>query len=241
MKEMVQEISEMAVFEFLIIGILLFLALRLVQKGLTVYTLKKQINPYIRRLFPIIEFSVWMGFLIWGARHVFQTGIAGSIALLVLIVGILTWAGSFVVKDWIAGVVFKAEDRYRVDDIVCFHNTRGRLKHLGYRSLTIETDDGSTVEIPYSALVRESAIEKIPRESACAMFKLPVPSQMPFPDARQRLRAVAMSAPWSSLNRSPNIRLVEREETHYTVEVAAYLIDQRYAPHVEAYVKQHFK
>ncbi len=240
MKELFNGISELAVLEFLLIGISLFLGLRLVQKGLNVYMSKKQANPVINRIFPIFEFVIWIGFLIWGAKQIFQTGIAGSIVLLVLLVGIFAWAGSFVVRDWIAGVVFKAEDRCRIGDIVSFQNIRGRLTNLGYRALTIENSDGSTVEIPYSAFVRESAIEKIPRETACCVFKLLVPVLGPFPEVCRQLETVVMCTPWTSIIHKPCIRVIEHQESHYLVEVAAHMIDQQYAPEVEAYVTQYF-
>jgi small-conductance mechanosensitive channel len=240
MKELFHDISEIRVLEFLLICILLFIGLRIIQKGLTVYMSRKQVNPIFNRFFPIVEFAVWIMFLIWGAKQIFQTGIAGSILLLMLMVGILTWAGGFVIRDWITGVVFKAEDRYRVGDIVSFQNTRGRLTNLGYRSLVIETADGRTIEIPYNALVRESAIEKIPGEAACAKFQLSVPAQEPFPEVRQEIQTITLCAPWSSIARKSHVRLIEREETHCTVEVTAFLIDQAYAPEVEMYVRQHF-
>ena len=240
MKELFHDISELTVLKFLLVGILLFICLRIVQKALNVYMSKKSVNPIINRFFPIVEFSVWILFLTWGAKQIFQTGITGSIVLLVMMLGIFIWAGSFVVRDWIAGVIFKAEDRYRVNDIVSFQNTRGRLTKMGYRSLTIETSDGSNVEIPYSALVRESAIEKIPSESACCAFKLIVPVQEPLPEVQQKLQTVALCAPWSSIIRKPHIQVIERQESHYIVEVAAYMVDQIYAAEIEAYVKKHF-
>jgi len=104
----------------------------------------------------------------------------------------------------------------------------------------VETSDGRTVEIPYNSLVRESTIEKIPRETACAMFSLSVPAQEPFPEIQQQLQVVALCAPWTSITRKPNIRIIERQEGHYLVEVAAHLIDQAFAPEVEAYVTHHF-
>jgi len=241
MKDLFREISELTVLELLLIAIFLFLVLRIVQKGLSIYMRKKKVNPIINRFYPIVEFAIWIIFLTWGAKQIFQTGIAGSILLVVLMVGILTWAGSFVVRDWIAGVVFKAEDRYRVDDIVSFQNTRGRLTRLGYRSLTIETPDGKNIEIPYSTLVRENTIEKTPRETACSMFNLPVPSKIPFTEVQQKIQNIALCAPWSSIIKKPNIRILERQEKNYTIEVAAFIIDQIYAPEVEAYVKQHLE
>ncbi|RJP92446.1 MAG: mechanosensitive ion channel family protein [Desulfobacteraceae bacterium] len=240
MKELFLKISEQTVLDFLLVAVLLFVILRIVHQGLKVNMRNKKANPIFNRFFPLFEFTVWTVFLIWGAKQIFQTGTAGSIILVVMMMGVLTWAGSFVVRDWIAGVVFKAEDRYRIDDIVSFQNTRGRLTNLGYRSLMVETSDGRTVEIPYSSLVRESTIEKIPRETACAMFRLSVPAQEPFTEIQQQLQAIALCAPWTSITRKPHIRIIERQESHYLVEVAAHLIDQTFAPEAEAYVTHYF-
>lgn len=240
MKEAFLHISEQNIIEFLLIGILLFVGLRIVQKGLKRFTGGKTANSVFNRFFPIFEFTLWVFFLMLGARQIFPAGIVGSALLLAALMGLFAWAGSFVVRDWIAGIIFKTEDRYRVDDIVNFQNTRGRLMDLGYRSLTIEASDGRTVEIPYSALAREGAIEKIPRETACAVFTISVPIKEPFPEIQHQIQTVALCAPWTSFTRKPCIRIIERLESCYIVEVAAHMIDQRYAPEVEAYLSRHF-
>lgn len=241
MIELFHDISELMVIEILAAGLAVFLALGVIQKVLDLYMARRQVNLIINRFYPIVEFAVWIVFLMWGAKQIFQTGIAGSIILLVLLVGLLAWTGSFVVRDWIAGVVFKAEDRYRLDDMVIFRNTRGRLTHLGYRSLTIDTATGSTVEIPYSALVGENVMEKYSRKTASATFKLILSAQEPFSEIQQKIQTVAMCAPWSSIVHKPQVRLIEQQDDHYTVGVDVYMLDQQYAPEVEAFVRDHMQ
>lgn len=238
MKDFFYGISEVGILKFLVIGMALFLGLRLIKKGLYFYMRKKQVNPVLNRFYPIVEFVVWIMFLIWGAKQVFQAGMAGSMLLLVFMLGVFTWAGSFIFKDWIAGVIFKAEDRYRIDDTVCFRDTRGRLIRMGYRSLTIETVTGAVVEIPYSALVKESAIHKIPREVACCSFEISVPAKISPPNVLHQLRTIVMSAPWSAITRQPQIRVLDQLDQDYKIEVVVYLVDSRYAPDIEAYVKR---
>ncbi|MBU1168520.1 MAG: mechanosensitive ion channel [Proteobacteria bacterium] len=239
MIELFHDISELTVIEILAAGMGLFIGLRLIQKGLHVLVAREQVNPMINRVFPIVEFSVWIVFLMWGAKLIFQTGIAGTMVLLVLMVGLLAWTGSFVVRDWIAGVVFKAEDRYRLNDKVSFRNVHGRLTYLGYRSLTIETPGGSHVEIPYSALVKESVMEKFPGKSASATFRLTLTSQESFPEVQKKIQTIVLCAPWSSIVHKPQIRLAEHQGDQYSVDVDAYLLDQACAPDLEAYVRGH--
>jgi small-conductance mechanosensitive channel len=235
---MIHDISELMVFEFLIAGIFVFVGIRIVKKGLDMALGRRQVDPLIARFFPLAEFSVWIVFILWGAKKIFQTGITGSIVLLVFVAGILAWTGSFVIRDWIAGVVFRAEDSYHPGDSVGFGETRGRLTHLGYRSLTLERVDGNAVEIPYSALVREHAIEKFSREKAGTTFRLTVPDREPFRTVQQKIQTVVLCAPWSSILHKPGIRLADHRDHHYTVEVTAYLVDLSYAKDVEVYVKR---
>lgn len=238
MKEIFTDISAPHVLQLLLMGVLLFLGLRLIRKGVYVYIRTKQANPVINRFFPLFEFFVWIIFLVLLTKQIFKAGMAESIILIVLPMGILMWAGSFVIRDWMAGIVFKAEDRYRIGDIVCFKDTRGSLTDLGYRSLTLETADGILIEIPYSTLVRESTMQKISREIPTCTFQLEIPAQRTFPEVQQFLNRVVMCAPWCSLNRKPTIRMVNTQENKYLIEITSYIIDSVYAAETEAYVKQ---
>ncbi|BCS95288.1 hypothetical protein DSLASN_09200 [Desulfoluna limicola] len=239
MRAWFDDMSELLVLEILLAGVVLFLVLRIVQRGLGVWVIRRQGSPALLRFYPVVEVAVWVMFLSWAVRQIFQPGVAGSVALLVLMVGLFAWAGSFVVRDWFAGVVFKAEETYRLGDLLGVKGVRGRLKHMGYRSLTLEAADGLRVIIPYSAFVKERAVEAFPRKTVCKTVALDLPVQTPFSDARQTLQAIALCAPWSAMDHKPQVRLVESRDHHYTVEVDAYIVDERFAADVEAYIIHH--
>jgi hypothetical protein len=183
---------------------------------------------------------MWILFLLWGAKQIFNTGVTGSLLLFGLITGLFVWAGSFAVQDWIAGIIIKTENRYKPDDIISYRNTRGQITHLGHRSLTIESIDEKSIEIPYSKLVRETTLEKYPIKTACTTFNISIEPQKPFLEMQQTLQNIILCSPWSSILHKPEIRLVQRHGNYYCVEVVAYLIDQLYAAETETYVKTNF-
>lgn len=234
------DISKLGVLEFLLGAAFLYIGLRLIRKAMNAYIRKRQIEPLANRFLPLIEFFLWMLFLVWGTGEVFQTGTAGSIALLTLTLAIVTWIGHVTLRDWIAGVIFKSEGKYLRGDSIVLGGKSGRLKRLGYRTLTLETPTGSLIEIPYSHLARQSHIEKIPGRNTPCTFQMIVPKADSVEEFLQQVRSVVLCAPWSSLTRQPHISLIGRQDGHLLVEVSAYVLDERYAHHVEAYVKKRF-
>ncbi|MBF0288563.1 MAG: mechanosensitive ion channel [SAR324 cluster bacterium] len=240
MKELHYEFSKLGVLEFILIAILLFMGLRMAKQYLNIYVTKKQWLPFPKRLFPVLEFIIWMTFFVWSVEQVFQTGISGSMILLGVMAGILTWACSFVIRDWITGVIFKAEDNYQLEDMICFQDTWGKLKHLGYRTLTLETQDGTASEIAYSTFVKENLIQRITQKTVSHAFQLSIPSHVSFPEIMQQIQAAVLCAPWSSLTQSPQIKLIgQQEDQQYPVEVVIHALDYQYISEIEAYVKRH--
>lgn len=234
------DISQVGVLECLLGAIALYFALKLIRKALSAYIRKRQVDPLLNRFLPLVEFFCWMLFLVWGAGCVFQTGTAGSIVLLILALAILTWIAHVTLRDWIAGVMFKAEAKYHVGDTLSTRENSGRLKQLGYRTLILETPAGSLIEIPYSHLAKQNHVEKIPTHNAHCTFQMETNEPADPEDFLQQVRSVVLCAPWSSLTRHPRIRLIGRQDNRLLVEVNAYVLSERYAHQLEAYVKRRF-
>jgi hypothetical protein len=234
------DMSQVGILECLAGAVALYFALKLIRKALNAYIRKRQVEPLINRFLPLVEFFCWMLFLVWGAGCIFQTGTAGSIVLLILTLAILTWIANVTLRDWIAGVMFKAEAKYHVGDTLAIGENTGRLTQLGYRTLILETPAGSLIEIPYSHLAKQNHVEKIPSHNAHWTFKMETGEPPIAEDFLQQVRSVVLCAPWSSLTRHPRIRLIGRQNNRLLVEVNACVLSERYTHHLEAYVKRRF-
>lgn len=238
MNDMVNPVSIPMVVYILFAGLVIWLALRLLHTILDIHLEQKGQNPVIHRFFPMVECLVWIIFAAWGVSYAFDTGSVGTLMFLLLGVGGLLWSGRFILGDWIAGVVFKAGDRYHVDDRVRFNGISGRLFHLGTLSLTLETDDQGSVDIPYSRLVKDGILEKQACDKDCTAFSLTLASDESYPVILSKLNRVILSAPWTSILKNPRITLKHRSENAYAVDVVIHLIDPSFAAEAETYVRK---
>lgn len=161
-----------------------------------------------------------------------------TMMILFLGLGAFLWFGRFILADWIAGVVFRSGNRFHVDDRVRFEDMAGRLARLGYLSLTLETDHRGRVDIPYSRLSGEGMLEKQACGRDCMAFSLKLETDEPFSSIHERLQTVILSAPWTSISRSPGITLKHRSGKSCAVDVAVHLIDPSFAAETEAYVRK---
>lgn len=237
MNDMVNPVSKPIVVNILFAGLVIWLALRVSHKILDIHLERKGRNPFIHRIFPMVECLAWIMFAAWAVSDAFDTGSMGTLIVLLLGVGGFLWSGRFILGDWIAGVVFKAGDRYHVDDRVRFEGISGRLSHIGNLSLTLETVEQGSLDIPYSRLVKDGILEKQACDKDCMAFSLTVPSDDPYPLIHSKLHTVILSAPWTSILKEPRITLKHRSDKAYVVDVSIHLIDLSFAAETETYVR----
>ena len=86
---------------------------------------------------------------------VFKT--QSSVILTVLFFGLfaLMWSP---IRDFINGMLIKAGEHCVVGDRVTVGELSGVVKALGYRVLTLESDEGAEVFVPYAELSRHSIV-----------------------------------------------------------------------------------
>jgi hypothetical protein len=171
---------------------------------------------------------------------VFKAEAASLLVLLILTLAVVAWIANIAFRDWIAGIIFKAEANYQAGDLITLEGSHGRLKQLGYRTLVLETSDGTLVEIPYSHLTKQSHVQKRPRHNTGVTFQVGVPGAGVSEEVLPRIRSAVLCTPWCSLTREPQVRFVGEHDGCLWVEVNAYVVDDRYAHYIEVYVKQRF-
>src|SRR5690606_31511627 len=95
------------------------------------------------------------------------------VALLFGLVGV-SW---FAIRDFINGMFIKAGELCEVGDRLTADEHTGVVKRLGARVLTLETDGGDEVVIPYGQLTRRSIVRSLRVEGAYRHgFALEIPA-----------------------------------------------------------------
>ncbi len=105
----------MKIIIVVLIGILVYVFLKVIN---TLYTyINKKYSKWTRKvnLIPAIELIVWLIFIFWAVDYLFKNKLYYQylvISIVIIVVIFLAW---FVIKDFIAGIVFKVQNDLQIN------------------------------------------------------------------------------------------------------------------------------
>ena len=138
-------------------------------------------------------------------------------------------------RDYVAGVVLKAGRVVQEGDQVQVGDVSGKVQHLGSRSLTIETVQGEEAVVPFSRVSAEAVLRTPVVEGASMhVFNVEAKAGVSARDVRQAVQVQALTCPWSSLVRDPELRSLG----HGRFEVTVFALDKDYVTEIEAAVRR---
>lgn len=219
------------------IFILLRLAWRLTKKA----NANKKYHKLILRGFPILELAIWAGYLLWLVNHAFGdseyfTLTVASILIIFLI--IISW---YFFRDFIAGIILKAEFPFEINQRITTQSCEGTLKKLGYRSLELEMDSGDIVKIPYSQMASHSIHLQNMEDSLRGHETLvKANASIPIQKAKEQIIKEVLLTPWSTIKQLPTIRVVEQTDQTNTYSVHFHSVSSKHAASISQHLKTIF-
>jgi len=156
----------------------------------------------LEQWFPILQLTAVLGFLVAGAQGLFSDPTYRALAVLsILLFGL--WLARHTWLDMWHGAFLRASGHVKIGDFLVIEPHRGRVRWLGPRVLTLETEDGSDAIIPYSRLASEAMVRG-PRVDGAHRyhFVVEVPSNAWTPD---RLRQLVLMHHWSTPSKPPEV------------------------------------
>jgi small-conductance mechanosensitive channel len=206
---------------------------------------KININRF-RKYFTIAEGLVWVLYLLAAAFFFLKNNIIFSAVLFLFFLLLLYWYSRFVLRDYIAGLVFKAENRFSLDEIIEIEGQKGKIKKFHYRNIEIENENGKMVLIPNSLLLGViSSPQNISETVLNFSFEIYISSEQPFDIISDQLRKFIFSLPWSVLKNEPKIQFIKEIDDRYIVKITLFSFDEAYfqpmRKRVEAFVKQNYQ
>lgn len=219
----------------LIWGALIYASLRGLRWFVDLLPLSRSRRELVARASPVIATLVALVFALFAAGSVFGGHPQALPFALVLVVAAFVAAGWSAIRDFVSGVVLKAEGVCDVGDHVRIGKLEGRIETMGLRAMTLETVDSDVAVVPYGTLARESIVRTHAVESGQAhAFRAPLPKSLSLAEARTRIRAAALGNHWASFVREPEIVGKDAGE----IEVTVYALDPDRAPEVESAVRR---
>ncbi len=236
------EFSNKAVYNFLLLGILLFIIMRAIQFLVYIFMRKKELKKIYDFYFPIAELIIWLFFIIWQLQVFLQKNLVFAFGLGLFLFIILFSLYQFALKEMLAGIVFKSSGRFSLNDVILIDEFGGKIKKFRTQSVEVETKTGKIVFIPYSKLTGSINIKSHPGETITRhSFKLKTDKNKSLTQWREILRISILQLPWSSIKKQPQIKAIAEEENFFTFDITIYALERAYFYKIENYLKKKYE
>jgi hypothetical protein len=229
---------DISIFVILIVAaltIMLLTLLKLVKK----YIIEKKLSLKYQQHFYIVEVIVWIIFGLWSIKIFLHDSIYYTFVVLSIFAVISVWIGWFVVKDFIAGVVFKLNNNYSRGEYLRIGNADGYISDLHFLNLDLKSDSGEIQKIPYSRIQGTTIVRSnISEKSKVHMFMVELSKEISLEKSKEQLRKLLLLSIGVNHNKEPQITLKDETENNRIFEVQIFLLNDKYRYVVEDNIKK---
>jgi len=223
---------------FVFTGFLLFFLFRLLARISKIIVQKKVIRKGVFALLPLLELVLWVAYAFWGVTIFFGRHLYFDLIIGVMVVVLLLAIAWFVFRDFMAGVLLKAEKSLEPGQTIKTSFASGIIKRMGSRFMELQNEEGELVRIPYGRLSNELFI--LPPDDEDNMphhLEIPLPDEASPEQSRDKVKKLIMSMPWI-VGPTPEIKLSRSAEGNYTLRVVFYTHIRSQAVQVEEKLQQ---
>lgn len=210
----------------LVLGLAVFVLLRTLSGYIRVFAPKRPFRMGLLRIFPLIELLFWLWYAFWSARQLFghtewYSGIWAAMILLSLIS--LAW---YIFRDFLAGVILRTENALEPGQMINSQDIRGQIRKIGYRSLELESQDGSIIKVPYSLLSKQVlGIDRALDKGQGQVMAIIIPAQSNAEIIREMLYSRILEMPWIAPGKEIDVRIKRMDSESYKAEIHFYAVN----------------
>lgn len=214
----------MIYIEVFAVAIALYLIQRFVSTYFCVITGKQRIRQIFLKIFPVAQMLLWVGFAFWAFEQLFIGRVAYPVligSLVILMVGLFGW---YFLRDFIAGIILKAENAFEAGQQIRTAEVSGTIKKLDYRSMVIVTCEGELVKIPYSLLTGQKIVKPADTGNWVEqLIRLNISSGYPPEKIKDMLKIRILEMPWVVSDDSLKFKITMDESDNYIAEIHMHL------------------
>ena len=220
-----------------IAGALLWVLQVVMRRSVDVVSVTSAMRERFRKALPGTLAALWLGY-VWLVFYVlvgtesYYPYLAGG--LLVLLVGLVGW---YVLRDIVAGVAFLTKHPGILKHRLSILGVHGKVVRLGPTSLSLRTDTGQILSIPYSRIAGESFTDHS-QSTASDRFtlSLAVGDDSEPNELAHAIRTDLMLLPWTNAHFRPHVRIV-RTDGKITAEITYHSLNEEHAARVGQHIK----
>ncbi len=206
------------------VAIALYLILRFISTYFRVLTEKRKIRKIFLKIFPVAQMLLWVVFAFWAFEQLFIGRVAYPVltgSLIILMVGLFGW---YFLRDFIAGIILKAENAFEAGQQIRTAEVSGTIKKLDYRSMGIVTSEGELVKIPYTLLTSQKIVKPADTGNWVEqLIRLNISSGYPPEKIQNMLEIRILEMPWVVSDDSLKFKITRKEADNYIAEIHVHL------------------
>lgn len=229
----------MKIIIVLIIGVALFIMLRVL--GILKKHLVLKYSGWTRKfnVLPAIELITWMLYIFWVSDFLFKDKFYYPyivISLVIIIVALFAW---FLAKDFFAGIIFRIQNDVLANNNIQLGSISGRVKSQHITYLTIETSNNQLVRIPYSKLQQEITSKfSEAQETDEYRFVLVVNKGLDKSEIEEKIRILIINSPWCNFRERPKIKLITEDKKTFSFEIRVNTLSQKHLQLLEKAINE---
>jgi hypothetical protein len=238
---MEQDISISGVFLFMIYAVIILVGYRLVRFVLNLINLRNETRRLIRRNLPIAELFTWIFLLLWAMPMFWNKFPLYSYLMFALLLTLILISAWYMFRDLIAGIILKSNKNFTVNETISIGDHTGRIIRFESRYIILETLSGKNIHLPYSEMIGKMISKSNPVEKIISSkFYLEVSKDKNISELIVKLQEDILTLPWSSVKKSPQIKIKKEDVNCYQLELIIFSIEQSYLYRIEQFIKEKY-
>lgn len=215
------------------LAVLLSLLLAVLVSSLALKITALHITNRVRGWLLVAQLFFWTGFLINCTFILSETLDRKKFFFLMLLLFMIAAAGFTFLRNMLAGISIAWEDRLKLGDYVSIGDNSGYIKAFGLRSIRLQKEDATVLEIPnYTFTTQPFTIYRPSSGAALCEVTVTLPESADLDEAIQILFSIAQLNPYASPHHRAEVFLLDSQlDEMRRLRVRGYTFDPAYSAH----------
>ena len=163
---------------------------------------------------------VWLSFIYWALEQTITEPLYFTVFFITISVIGLAWLGWYAARDYIAGIILRAQDVYEVGHQLVMGKIAGKILKIGYLNLELQKGDGAVIKVPYSKIAGNVHYNKDEnRVISTYKFPLRITSNELLLGAIDKIKRSVLNSPWHASHISPQVNKVAEHNGQVDLEI----------------------
>lgn len=212
--------QQWALIKIAVVAVITFFVLKLLFKSLKILQIRYNTPLPYQRFFPVLEMLVWLSFIYWALEQILVKSLYFTVFFVTISVIGLFWIGWYAARDYIAGIILRAQDIYETGHQLVVGDIVGKIIKLGYLNIDLQKEDGVILKVPYSKIAGNVHYNKNENKLVSTYkFSLKISSEAVINGAVEKIRKSVLNSPWHAAHISPQINKISERNNITDLEI----------------------